>query len=174
MTPWSKREGGRGIEDIATGFQGEMAMRLKGAVAAARERYQNQRSSEFQLAKDIKGYPDGATPLTLEGARWIMGGGCSQAGGGLAGCGHSITRFDRWRMSAIGISRHLACGHIVSGLPTTPPKCGLGLSCMYVNSSARFLTLHTFQTSTVRAALGRGRRIKRHIILCAQLGSRTS
>jgi len=72
MTPWSEKEGGHEIEDIATGFQGEMAMRLKSEVAWARERYEMERNNEIQVAKDLRGYLDDPTPLTLELARHVM------------------------------------------------------------------------------------------------------
>ncbi len=72
MTPWSKKEGGHEIEDIAPGLQGELAIRLKSDVMWARERYQMARNNERDLAKELNVRLDGAEPLTLERARHVM------------------------------------------------------------------------------------------------------
>ncbi len=69
MTPWSQQEGGHEIEDIATGLQGELAMRLKREAMWCRERYEMARDNELSLAKEIDGYLDETPPLTLEKAR---------------------------------------------------------------------------------------------------------
>ncbi len=69
MTPWSQQEGGPEIEDIATGLQGELAMRLKREAMWCRERYEMARDNELSLAKEIDGYLDETPPLTLEKAR---------------------------------------------------------------------------------------------------------
>src|SRR5215469_2993221 len=82
---------------------------------------------------------------------------------------------------------------ITSGWPTVRPDCELGLGCMYSSPSARFSAVHTFQAfeksphattacgapsrssdlnGQDRRHLQKGRRIKRRIIPCAQLGSR--
>ncbi|MGB9233930.1 MAG: hypothetical protein WCC04_05920 [Terriglobales bacterium] len=73
MTPWSQKEKGYEVEDIATGFQGELAMRLKRETVLASERYQIKRNNELSLAKDIKNYLQGEPPLTLDNARWLLG-----------------------------------------------------------------------------------------------------
>jgi hypothetical protein len=84
---------------------------------------------------------------------------------------------------------------ITSEWPTIRPECELGLGCMYSSPSARFSALHTsmplgiLKSSHATTACGapsrssdlngsaprpcKGRRIKRRIISCAQLGSRT-
>ena len=72
MTPWSKKEGGHEIEDIAPGLQGELAIRLKSEVMWARERYQMARNNERDLAKELNVRLDGAEALTLERARHVM------------------------------------------------------------------------------------------------------
>lgn len=72
-TPWSEEEGHEEIEDIAPVFQGELAMRLKREVAAARERCQIRREDDHRLAKDVSGFLGEATPLTLETARSLLG-----------------------------------------------------------------------------------------------------
>ncbi len=72
MTPWSRKEGGHEIEDIETGFQGELAMKLKREAEWARERYQMGRNNELSLAEDINNYLLEEPPLTLDKTRWLL------------------------------------------------------------------------------------------------------
>ena len=74
MTPWSRKESGHEVEDVSTGFQGELAMRLKREMLGARENYHYAQQSELKLAKEIKEYlRREEPPLTLSDARGIMG-----------------------------------------------------------------------------------------------------
>ncbi|MFZ0480530.1 MAG: hypothetical protein WAL71_15425 [Terriglobales bacterium] len=72
VTPWSKEEGHKEIEDIAPVFQGERAMKLKREVVAAHERYGMILGDDHKLAKHIKGSLAETPPLTIEAARRLL------------------------------------------------------------------------------------------------------
>ena len=72
MTPWSGKESGHEIEDIAAGFQGDMAAKLKGQLQEAREAYGWKVSGAHQLARDIKAYLLRDPPADEERLRGYM------------------------------------------------------------------------------------------------------
>ena len=56
MTPWSRNGKGYELEDMAVGFQGEIAARLKWEARSVRELYAMQQGEAWKLAREIRGY----------------------------------------------------------------------------------------------------------------------
>jgi hypothetical protein len=66
MTPWSRHEEGHELEDMAVGFQGEIAAKLKREVFSVRERYGKHRLEAWRLAREMKRYLASEPKLNYE------------------------------------------------------------------------------------------------------------
>src|SRR5208282_5519147 len=72
MTPWSRKEGGHEIEDIAAGFQGDMAAQLKAELQGVREAYGWKVSGAHKMASEIEGYLRQTPPISEGDLRYFM------------------------------------------------------------------------------------------------------
>ncbi len=72
MTPWSGNEKGHELEDVAVGFQGEMAAKLKREASAARERLGVHQSEARKLAREIEQYLGPGPDANYEALRHNM------------------------------------------------------------------------------------------------------
>ena len=72
LTPWSGNEKGHEIEEMAVGFQGEMAAKLKREASAVRERYAMHQSAARRLAREMNEYLENEPELNHEELRRNM------------------------------------------------------------------------------------------------------
>jgi hypothetical protein len=72
MTPWSGKEEGHELEDVAVGFQGEMAAKLKREASAVRERLGTQQREARRLAREMNKYLEPGPDANYEELRRNM------------------------------------------------------------------------------------------------------